>query len=158
MTNPFPKIIHQIWFQGADKIPDKYTKNIDTTRHNNQNFEYMLWDDEKIKNTLPEKHKQKYESFKYMHQKIDFAKYVILNMFGGVYIDIDAYSIKSLEPLLLKYQKYDMVVSKMDMNFIEKYVICRNKSFINNGIIISKKNIKSLNKLIDYFKNTSMYF
>ena len=61
------------------------------------NYEYKLWDlkdvDELlINNNLP-------TSFRYIWNKIDFCRYVILNKYGGLYVDLDIF----LQMISMKY-------------------------------------------------------
>ena len=94
-----PKIIHQIWFQGADHIPANFRKNSDKLQVMNGKWHYMLWDDCTLRRecqSISRSVVAKYDSFKHMHQKIDFGRYVVLYRYGGVSIDMD---VKPLRPL-----------------------------------------------------------
>ena len=151
----FPKIIHQIWIQGQDNIPTKFHKYVNQIKsmHNiNDGWQYILWDDLKIISFLRQHKKliDTYYKLEYLHQKVDFARYVILYIFGGIYIDMDAYTVKPLDNLFEKFKDYNLIVSKMDMNKFEKYVM---QYHINNGIIISKKGSVVLKDLIDIVIN-----
>ena len=104
---PIPKIIHFIWIQGESKIPkhlmDFYTgcKNI------NNDFKFMFWDEDKIieflKKNFDKKYLDLYLKYKVMAQKADFARYVIVYTYGGIYLDIDTFCKKNMTPLL-QYQ------------------------------------------------------
>ena len=145
---PFPKIIHQIWIQGKDNIPSKYHKYVSQIKSMHNNWKYMLWDDIKIISLLRQ-HKElidTYYKLEYLHQKVDFARYVILHRFGGIYIDMDAYTVKPLDNLFKKFKNYNLLVSKIDMNKLEKNIM---QYHINNGVIISKKGSIVLEDLID---------
>lgn len=99
-----PKIIHQIWIQGCDKIPDNLRKLHENCRKTNDDFEYICWDDDKIKNFLQKNYDKKYLDLYNLYtvpaQKADFARYAILYIYGGVYLDMDMVCHKNLEPLL----------------------------------------------------------
>ena len=46
MSNDFPKIIHQIWFnfKNSEEIPEKFSKNIESWKEKNKDWTYKLWD------------------------------------------------------------------------------------------------------------------
>tara|TARA_B100000795_G_C22679668_1_gene391252 strand:- start:553 stop:741 length:189 start_codon:yes stop_codon:yes gene_type:complete len=46
------KIVHQIWFQGKDKIPEKYHNNLKKTKNTLKNWRHIIWDDESIQKEL----------------------------------------------------------------------------------------------------------
>ena len=147
----FPKIIHQIWLQGINHIPKEYKDNIKQNQQINPDWKYMLWDDIKIINLLRENKEwvNTYYQLEYLHHKVDFARYVILNRFGGAYIDMDARIIKPLNNIITHFKEYELIVSKVNSNMIENYFHCQHSICINNGIIISKPNNIVIRKLID---------
>ena len=145
-----PKIIHQIWFQGKDKIPEKYHKNIESIKNHYKTWTYILWTDESIRQLLNEEELKLYNEYKYMHQKIDFSKYVILYKYGGMYIDIDALSIKPIDPLLEQYKDKDLIISATNTDYVAAIILCSKPKCINNGIIISTPNHYILKKIIEY--------
>lgn len=146
------KIIHQIWLQGENNIPEKYNDNIKSIKKINKNYEYILWDEIKILNLIKSDKKilDTYYKFSYMHQKIDFAKYVILYKLGGIYIDIDAEALKPINLLVKKFNNYDLIISYINSNILEKWLVCGSSNCYNNGIILAKKNNNIMKKLIDY--------
>lgn len=161
----FPKIIHQIWLQGESNIPEKFHANFNKNKSYcaPQNDEvsnkskpknpwvYMLWDEIKILNLLQKFHKEAvktYYGFDYLVQKVDYAKYVILYVYGGIYVDMDAEIIKPLDKLLYEYMKYDTLVSESKITSFERYVTCGDNRFVNNGVIASKPNSVVMEDLI----------
>ncbi len=109
MSN-IPNAIHQIWFQGENELPEKY-QVFRSTWMNQMNFNYKLWDGEDIYKFIQSSNDNLlenleidclsvYNSFPTMIQKIDFAKYLILYVYGGVYIDMDSFAIKQLNEFL----------------------------------------------------------
>jgi len=147
-----PKIIHQIWLQGEGEIPDKFKNNIDTIKKMHQSWKYILWDDIQIISLLRKKTKliDTYYRLIYLHQKVDFARYVILYYHGGIYIDMDVQLIKSFEQLLNSYKNYDLVVSEINCNEFEGLIVCRKPKCINNGIIFSKPKIDIIKMIIKH--------
>ncbi|AZL89335.1 glycosyltransferase [Megavirus baoshan] len=99
-----PKIIHQIWIQGYDSIPDKLKSYHLGCKYINDNFEHVFWDEEKIKKIILDEFGQKYldlyNIYEIPAQKADFARYVILYTHGGIYLDMDMVCRKNLTPFL----------------------------------------------------------
>lgn len=98
-----PRIIHQIWFQfGENGLPTPSIKN----QHNaheiikdNPNWEYVLWNRtlvEKFISAQYPKYYNVYNDLQFDIQKVDFARYVILYHYGGIYLDFDVKLNKSL--------------------------------------------------------------
>lgn len=151
--NEFPKIIHQIWIQGADKIPNKFDENINYNKKYNPDWEYIIWDEDTITKLLKNYNPQWLETYytlPYLHHKADFGRYVILYIYGGIYIDMDAYTIKSLDSLVQIYKNYDLLVSHVNTNPVENYIATwQSDILINNGVILSKPNNQIILKIID---------
>lgn len=84
-------LIHQIWFQGEKNLPNRYKPWKD--RWVSLADEYKLWDaveiEELIKEHLHPSYLTLYLDYQHDIQRIDFAKYVILYLRGGVYCDMD---------------------------------------------------------------------
>ena len=151
----YPLIIHQIWLQGVDKIPEKYNTNINLLKKFHPSWKYIIWDENLIKKELSKNLKwlKTYNNLQLLHQKVDYARYVILYVYGGVYIDMDVVTIKALDSLYEKYPKYDVILSKLNSNMIESYLTCGYKECINNGIIISVPNAPFILQLVDGVEN-----
>lgn len=136
----FPKIIHQIWYQGIENMPTQLKENTKLIQQKHPNFKYFFWDKQKI-DYLIEKDKNliaTFKKFSHMHQYIDFAKYIILFLYGGIYIDMDVTIIKNFDELLNEYNSYECLLSSTYFNTFENIIFCQYKICINNGIIISK--------------------
>jgi mannosyltransferase OCH1-like enzyme len=122
-----PKIIHQIWFNFknkpyGNKLPYKYQKYQKTLIDMNKDFKYILWDEKSAKKLIKEKYKWCYKifkSFKYPVKKVDYFKYILMYEYGGIYLDMDIKSIKSInldkinktnkKVILCKHQKIFMM-------------------------------------------------
>jgi len=148
---PIEKIIHQIWIQGKDQIPEKFLPNTEGIVKLHPNWKYILWCEIKIIRLLRQNKVwlDTYYKFNYLHQKIDYAKYVILYKFGGVYVDMDAVVLKSFDSLLDSCMKYDLIVSKINLNRFESMLYCQRPVCINNGIIMAQRSNSIIKKLVD---------
>lgn len=134
-----PKIIHQIWFQGSSHIPNTYPNYSSSWKQLNPEFRYIFWNKNSINKLLqlyPRLQKQ-YYSYPLMIQKIDFAKYVILYHYGGVYVDLDAECIKPINNLI-KNKKLFLV--QFNVNLFEKLFGFRKLTdvVLQNGFMASK--------------------
>jgi mannosyltransferase OCH1-like enzyme len=156
-----PHIIHQVWLQGSDEIPNKFKLNSEKIKekHPYPKWKYIIWDEKSFLKDFNDDEKynkyiKKYNNFIYLHQKVDFLKICVLSKYGGVFLDIDNEIIKSLDELIDKNNNYDLIISMIKSNSFENYLICNNtKGCVNNGNIISKKNIPILYYILDNFSD-----
>lgn len=163
MNNNIPKIIHQIWLQGAENLSEKNKEKIIKTKNMHPNWKYMLWDEVMIINLIKNDNKylNKYYKFVYLHQKVDFAKFVILKNYGGIYIDIDCDVIKNLDSIFLQINNYDLIISGLsdELDTVTNLLTChKTKNCFNNGIIVAKPNTRVVNFLIDGFKEECSFY
>lgn len=90
-----------------------------------------------------------------MIQKIDVAKCLILNIYGGIYVDMDIECIKSLNEI---YDDKYIVVGEIGMKSIENFFLKKflriNRALINNGIIFSPKRHKFWDFYIPFLKKS----
>ena len=132
-----PRIIHQIWFQGKNDCP--HLDNCDTWKRKNADYQYMFWDEAMMRELITSKYPQYYDTwnkYNYMHQKIDFFKYLLMDYYGGIYADIDAVCLKSFDDLLA----HDgVVVSGLNTTKLESSILFGSTDSVNNGIILSSR-------------------
>lgn len=113
-----PKIIHQIWLQGENNIPTDYPNYSDSWKKLNPDFKYILWDQNSIENLIKQHFPyflSKFNSYPKLVQKVDAAKYMILYVYGGIYVDMDLECIKNINNLIINNQ---IILLKCDMNII----------------------------------------
>jgi len=95
------RIIHQIW--AAGDVPPQYAGNVASIRTHNPEFAYRLWTGEAFDALVHERVPElsgAYRSFRKRIEQIDFARCLILHVYGGAYFDLDVLSIRSIEPLV----------------------------------------------------------
>src|SRR5438876_687791 len=104
-----PKVIHRMWLDkkiaNNNYVPKKYDKFIQSFDANNPDFKVIFWNMDKCKQLFekyPEINKYKNVWYHLPHhiQKCDFMRFIILYLFGGLYIDLDFMCFKNLSPLL----------------------------------------------------------
>ncbi|MHB1952756.1 MAG: glycosyltransferase family 32 protein [Sulfobacillus sp.] len=106
-----PKKIHQIWydahdpnFRGYPPSHPIYRKYADSWKRQNPDFEYRLWNNRDIDalfaQDLPQFHQFFVLGLKKVIEKCDFARYAILYLEGGVYVDLDFECFRNIGPLI----------------------------------------------------------
>lgn len=135
-----PKNIHFVWYQGFANLPDKLRPNVQSVIDKNPDWKPFFWDDvsmqKELKN-LGQEYLDKYNSYKLLHQKIDFFRYASLYSLGGVSIDTDIIALKGFDSVP-NIETSDFIVSEKP----------HSKS-INNATIFSSKNNPILKHVID---------
>jgi hypothetical protein len=104
-----PKIIHNIWIQGYENLPNENKVTYANIKKLNPEWDFMIWDDEMIKKML-----KKYPSIYNIYIKTsnyteidnntiksDIARYIIMKEYGGLYFDIDFNCTSSFDELFL---------------------------------------------------------
>lgn len=150
-----PKIIHQIWLQGENQIPQNLLLFQNKIKELHSDWKYICWDETKIIHLLENTNKNWldiYNQFDYLHQKVDYSKLIILYIYGGVFIDMDAYTIQKLDSLIDKVNSYDFVASYIKkFNFIINYILFQKfDNGLNNGNFLAKPNSNILLYLINH--------
>ena len=108
-----PRITHQIWFQGWDALPERFRKNVDALHERNPDYKHMQWDEQSLKAEcfkISPLVAAKFDAYPHMIQKIDFARCVVLYLFGGVTVDTDMVQLGSIDATP-QINTADMIVS-----------------------------------------------
>lgn len=91
-----PKIIHNIWIQGYENLPNENKTNYANLKKMNPDWDFMIWDDEMIKQLLKKYppiyelyNKNTYTVYEKDSIKSDIARYIIMKEYGGLYFDIE---------------------------------------------------------------------
>jgi mannosyltransferase OCH1-like enzyme len=116
-----PFRLHQIWFQGADQIPMKYHPFQQSWRHHHPHWDYRLWDQPQIEQlvaTCSNFVQSLYHQLPERIQKIDLAKYLILQRYGGVYVDMDMECVQPLDSLFQKHPHHDLYLAEIEIGCV----------------------------------------
>lgn len=93
-----PPIIHYTWFSG-EPFPEKIQECINSWRQHMPEYEYVIWDTERIKEIhsvwLDESLSQRKWAF-----AADFVRLYAVYHYGGIYLDTDCYVYRSFDGLL----------------------------------------------------------
>lgn len=140
----FPRIIHQIWLQGSDLIPEEYKPFVQRNKDMNPKFTHILWDDKSIQDQMArhpdQTYFETYISLPHLHAKVDFGRYFLLFKYGGISIDMDAYCNRNLEDLdgYIDPDK-EMVLGELRVDWVGRLVATASlKNLVNNATIIVK--------------------
>ena len=144
--NQIPKVIHKIWWQSLDQLPEKYVQPLISWSAANPDWQIVVWDKQQIHKLLElyfSEHLILFEGYPRMIQKIDAAKYFILSKFGGCYSDMDQCCLQPLSRAVnIETETAKILVSPMT----EKRSLIPLASgfsfseppFFNNAFIISR--------------------
>src|SRR3989344_1035479 len=126
-----PKLIHQIWIQGADKVPPRYHNWIKSWDRDYPDWHHKIWSgkelEEMIRRDYPE-YLKNYQQVPSMAFKSDIARAVLMHKLGGIYVDTDFESFLNAEEL---FENYDIILS------IERILLSRRK-ILGTALLISK--------------------
>lgn len=91
-----PRIIHRIWL-GANAMPAEHVLYGETWRDNHPGWEMKLWGDDDLPSL---ELGPTVERGRHYAERANVLRYELLRRFGGVYVDTDVESLRSIEPLL----------------------------------------------------------
>jgi len=139
-----PKVTHQIWLQGWSNVPEKFKENIALLHSLNPEYKHMTWDDASLRTECSKIGPHvlaKYDSFKYLIQKVDLGRYVVAYNWGGITVDTDMKSFKALD-MTPGLSESDFIISSsaFPANML---------GFINNALIMVKKRHPILLEIIE---------
>lgn len=100
-----PKIIHQIWI-GDPNVPDVFIPYMESWQYYHPDWEYILWDNERVKTLFPLYNQKFYDESESLGVKSDLLKWEIIYRFGGVYADVDFECLRPLDELHHLYDFY----------------------------------------------------
>lgn len=135
------KKIHQIW--DKEEYPTKYAKHRSSLLDIHNDWEYKLWDINECRDLIKSNYNyflNTFDNFKHTIEKIDAARFFILDHEGGFYTDIDIFFYRNVE---------DLFTDKKAVMFNENTncYIC-NSIMYNNDSLFFKK----ICKQIKYFQ------
>ena len=103
-----PKKVHQIFYDfGKGKEMEDYPVFMKCLAENRKfceehGYEHKLWENKEIDELISSKfhyYHQLWDDFSQPIQRVDFARYCILFIYGGIYLDLDVKMIQDPEPL-----------------------------------------------------------
>jgi len=142
-----PKVVYQTWYCKT-KIPQQYQIILEHNRSLNPDYEFVLYDDDDLNNFF--KNSKFANTFfrinpHYGAARADFFRYVIINMNGGIYLDI---KIKCLTPFSQWITNQHGMLSYWEGLYFQKDVLQNRKGELQNWHIIFEKHHPFLRALI----------
>ena len=142
------KRIHQIW--DKENFPKDFEKHQLSIKNNHLDWEYNLWDLNKCRNLIKEEYNyflKTFDNYKFDIERIDAARFFILDNKGGVYADLDIFFYKNIENLLI--DKKAVFFKSFDGRYISNGIMYNNNSLFLKKIV---KHLRYIQKLF-YDKN-----
>ena len=90
-----PLVLHQMWKTG--EVPVTFSYFVHTVSQKHPGWRYFFWTDD----DLPWLFRGKWTRSLSPLQRSDVARYVIMEEYGGFYLDLDMEIVRSLDPFLL---------------------------------------------------------
>lgn len=138
-TNQIPKVIHYFWFGKNDK-PEIFYKCLESWKKQCPDYEIKEWTEENFDININKYVSEAYEKGKYAFVS-DYARFYILNKYGGIYLDIDVEILKNID---------DLLSENVFMGF-------EDRGLVNPGLIMGAKKeekvIRDILKIYDEFKH-----
>lgn len=97
-----PKIIHQVW-GGDNPLPKHFVEFSGTWKEHHPEWKYEFWDDARIDKFVKEHYPQYYDMFNdfaYNMQRWDTVRYMMMDIYGGIYADFDSECFKPIDELI----------------------------------------------------------
>jgi len=126
----------------VSKVPGSWIKI-------NYEWYYLLWSDDTIRTFLKKKYPEYLDFYLGLSdpEKINFAKYLIVEKYGGVFADMDSNCLQSIENLIKLYPKRKIFLSEIPpVTTTEKWClsllfgVSSSKKIVSDGILISVPN------------------
>ena len=128
---PVPRILHQIWRQGKDAVPDKYAAARATWPEVHPGWEIRVWDEADLTAlAMGTPWEVALRLCRRLIQRADVLRCAVLERFGGVYADMDMYALKSLNCLLDDERLQVGETTFQGVPFVHRLMR------LNNGIIL----------------------
>lgn len=124
-----PKILHQIWI-GPKDAPTNLMK---TWKDKHPDFEYILWNEEEIRNRLILRCHEKINMISEINGKADIIRWEILYQYGGYFVDADSICIEPFDEFFegktafATYENENVrsgLIATGTMGFIPKHPLC----------------------------------
>ena len=102
--NNIPRIVHRTLLFDKE-FPSEFHKLFISFNYNSSGYITLLWREKDLLEILDNIEQKIYLSYKHRIQKTDFARYIILKKYGGIYADFDIYLKVHLDKVLLSSNK-----------------------------------------------------
>lgn len=142
------KIIHQIWSNKSCEYPKIMESFTMSWKSDYPDWHYIMWNDEMIIDFVDKEYPElsdMFRRFPFDVQRWDAVRYLILYKMGGLYVDTDYESLKSLVPLL-EGQSCCFSMEPDTHVYSHKHI---HEQVFNNALIYSEPDNWFMKKIID---------
>ena len=142
-SNSIPKIIHQIWpGKGGKNLPAKYVFYQNSIKDLHPNWRYVLWTEDLIQaENFPDI--DLYNTTRTYAEKADIARYMILKKYGGLYLDMDTFCLKSFDNIINLYSFFAGIEPNNSVGF----------PHLINALIAAEPNHRIINKTLELIRH-----
>jgi hypothetical protein len=154
-----PLVLHQIWYQGVDAVPPALAANAARLQALNPDWQYRVWDAAGLRAACAEmgtKVVARWDAFMHMHQRIDFGRYVVLCLHGGLSVDFDVVALRPLTPGLkeagLLRSQVPVFSHIGGVGDAETFMVTwgrRTRRLVNNAMILTPAGVPGMRELVD---------
>jgi mannosyltransferase OCH1-like enzyme len=122
----------------------------------NPDWEHKKWDEARLRKACEEYGSEcatRFDAYEHFMQKVDFGRYVILYLYGGVTVDCDMEAFRSLSDLP-EIEFSPLIVGKSNDSVFETSMITfghviNDDWFINSGFIATKARNPDVKRLVE---------
>jgi mannosyltransferase OCH1-like enzyme len=148
-----PKIIHQVWEETTDPLPDFFSQLSETWKEHHPDWQYEFWDRIRMEDFVKQHFtdfSETYFNYRYSVQRWDAIRYLILYKIGGMYVDFDY---ECLEP-------FDRYLTGKDICYfsVEPDLHSRNFAkdlYFNNALMITPPGHQFFEHVISHLQTTT---
>lgn len=163
------KIIHQIWFQGEENLPDDLQELKLTVVQHNPDFEIMYWDYDKITSFIAEKRPDWIEKWNTLTDEdqafvklTEVTRWLVLYEFGGFYLDRDIKVFRPLKGLYDRLNELNLACFPLEKVSKDRYIQIpigyklystvkkRYEYILQDSFVYSNPKNSFFNKFLDY--------
>ena len=156
-----PPIIHRLLLYD-NEYPSNSRTDLKEFKKYNPNFHTILWRESDVLKIMNEEEVDIYTGYVHNIQKSDYARYIILKYFGGIYVDLDILSKKGfyktyeennhLEDLFFEETTTDDYFCETTKKLPIRNNIPECNLRISNYFMMSKPHSKNMQKILDLCK------
>lgn len=160
-----PKIIHQVYVQGYDEIPECVKTIIAFNRKQNPEYTFKIYNYNNIDEYLKlNTDSVVYQAFKYINPECyaciaDFFRYVVIYHEGGIYADIKTKFVKPLDEWIYNDSKIKLTLwpwfkhSHLEKYYPKNFIFKSQNREINQSVLIYPQKHHLLKKVISGMVN-----
>jgi len=139
-TSAIPHIVH-VTYKSREELPPEWEQSIQQWEEKHPTWEVRFWSDQDIAQFVHEQfpqYEEMWKSYRFMIQRVDSVRYMILYHFGGIYSDMDIYPATALDNLLQQWQdrgRNVLLAESLNMGVTNAFMAAAPQSKFMNCVI-----------------------